>query len=550
MRPWNSHQPVDGLKRAMVSLLVIGLISSAAANAGDGPAAAAGDGARGRFAPGSEVVLKVPELPIFDQGRVISGEDHLTFTVEQSDSGRLLLVSRDKAIRGWAFDDEVVSLERANDYFDQVVLYDKFNLEAYWVLGRLWFYKNDDDRAMADLNRAIGRRCFEADFYLSRSLVNLRKKHIKQALKDCDDVLRLDPESSQGRLVREKAQLANQDYAGAMAALEQAFRLDPTNPYPRANVTAHGADAQEPARGGEKGTSSEGNPASDRRDPQTAAEFVASGEAWFARQEYDKAIKDYNAALKLNPRYAPAYMSRARAWVQKHYRERALADYDAAINLEPANAIYRVARAESWSARGMHEPAMADYAEALRLDPENPSFWVLRGDEWRKDLKLDAAIADFSHAIQLNPKYTPAYIARGNAWKQIRRFDRAIQEFSDLIRMDPQEPVAHQTLARILSTSHEDQFRNGKWALDLATRACELTHWVDPDALDTLATACAETGDFPAAVSWQSLAIKLVRQRFPSALQKKAVSAGGGRGVGVGFEDRLAFYKSKKPIRE
>src|SRR5262249_40843064 len=151
---------------------------------------------------------------------------------------------------------------------------------------------------------------------------------------------------------------------------------------------------------------------------------------------------------------------------------------------------------------------------------------------------------------RLNAKFTPAYIARANTWKQIRRFDRAIQELSDLIRMDPNDPVPHQTLARILATAREDQYRNGKWALEEATRVCELTHWIDPDAFDTLATASAETGDFLSAVKWQNLAIKLVRQRFPSALQKKAISAGGGRGAGVGFDDRLAFYKSKKPIRE
>ena len=123
-----------------------------------------------------------------------------------------------------------------------------------------------------------------------------------------------------------------------------------------------------------------------------------------------------------------------------------------------------------------------------------------------------------------------------------------MQEYSELIRIDPDEPVAHQALARILSTAYENQVRNGKQATDLATRACELTHWVDPDALDTLAAAVAETGDFPAAVRWQTLAVKLVRQRFPSALQKTAVSLAGRRGVG--FEDRLAFYKSKKPLRE
>ena len=292
------------------------------------------------------------------------------------------------------------------------------------------------------------------------------------------------------------------------------------------------------------------NHAAARLEPKTAAEFLASGESWYDKQEYDKAINDYDAALKIDPRYAPAYASRARAWVKKHYRERELADYDTAISLEPGNATYRVARAESWSARGRNAPAMADYAEAIRLDPKNPSIWVSRGNEWRKDHKVDLAIADYNQAIRLDPKYMPAYIARANMWKQIRRFDQAIQEFSDLIRLNPEDPIPHQTLARMLATSHEDQYRNGQLSLQEATRACELSHWIDPDAYDTLAAASAETGDFASAVRWQNLAIKMVRQRFPSALQRKAVSMGGGRGAGVGFEDRLAFYKSKKPVRE
>ena len=66
---------------------------------------------------------------------------------------------------------------------------------------------------------------------------------------------------------------------------------------------------------------------------------------------------------------------------------------------------------------------------------------------------------------------------------------------------------------------------------------------------DTLAAACAEIGEFTAAVRWQTEAIKLIRQRAPSLLLQKAASSGGGQ-RGLGFEDRLSFYKSKKPTRE
>ena len=347
--------------------------------------------------------------------------------------------------------------------------------------------------------------------------------------------------------MREQAELAKVDHARAMAAIERAFRLDPTNPYPRASGPPPPMDTDDLEGLGEDASKPDPNAAA---LPRTAADFVARGESWYAKQEFDKALKDYDAALQLDPRYAPANASRARAWSRKHYRDREIADCTEAVNLDPGNVAYRVARAESWSAQGKHDRAMADYAESLRIAPENPLVWVSRGNEWRKDLKIDAAIADFNQAIRLDPKYIPAYIARANTWKQIRRFDLAIQGFGELIRIDPENAVAHHALARVLATAQEDQFRNGQWALQEATRGCDLSHWVDPDALDTLAAAAAETGDFQSAVRWQNLAITLVRQGFVSALQKKAISMGGGRGIGVGFEDRLAFYKSKKPTRE
>lgn len=80
-----------------------------------------------------------------------------------------------------------------------------------------------------------------------------------------------------------------------------------------------------------------------------------------------------------------------------------------------------------------------------------------------------------------------------------------------------------------------------------ATRSCELTSWTDPDALDTLAAAYAESGDYRSAVEWQTRAIELFRKESTTPLQR-ALNLGGRRGVG--FDDRLAFYKRRRPARE
>ena len=103
MRNRISRWPAHGLTIVSALLILSAALGSALAGPGDTPAGAKGNAALARFAPGSEVVLKVPELPLFDQGNAISGKDHLTFTVERAEAGRLLLVSRDNSIRGWAY---------------------------------------------------------------------------------------------------------------------------------------------------------------------------------------------------------------------------------------------------------------------------------------------------------------------------------------------------------------------------------------------------------------------------------------------------------------
>jgi len=76
--------------------------------------------------------------------------------------------------------------------------------------------------------------------------------------------------------------------------------------------------------------------------------------------------------------------------------------------------------------------------------------------------------------------------------------------------------------------------RDGKRAVELATRVCELTEWKYANPLDTLAAAYAEVGDFDKAVEWQEKASKL----YTDADDRKK------------GEDRLKLYQQRKPYRE
>jgi tetratricopeptide (TPR) repeat protein len=281
--------------------------------------------------------------------------------------------------------------------------------------------------------------------------------------------------------------------------------------------------------------------------PRTAAGPLARASALFERKQYNEAIAAYNAAIQLEPSSAAIYALRARVWGAKHARDHEVADLTEAIRLDPTNTDYLVARARSWSSQGRHEQAMADYDEAVRIRPRAAELYVARGDEWRRHLKLDLALADYNLAIQVAPDDVYGYLRRAMVAKQRRAFGQAVGELTDLTRMAPQNAEVHRALARILATCYKDAFRDGHRAVQEATRACELTNWRDPDCLDTLAAAYAEAGDYDAAVEWQKQALALARKEVTSPMQR-VMNAGGMRGVG--FEDRLAFYKRKRPARE
>jgi tetratricopeptide (TPR) repeat protein len=113
-------------------------------------------------------------------------------------------------------------------------------------------------------------------------------------------------------------------------------------------------------------------------------------------------------------------------------------------------------------------------------------------------------------------------------------YDKAISNYDAAIRLDPEKYVdAYNNLAWIFATCSDKQYRDGKRAVDCATKACELTDWKENVWFDTLAAAYAEAGDFDKAVEWQQKAIDLADERSKDKLRS-----------------RLDLYKAGKPYRE
>src|SRR6266540_1924064 len=87
---------------------------------------------------------------------------------------------------------------------------------------------------------------------------------------------------------------------------------------------------------------------------------------------YDRAIADYDQAIKLKPDDAYAYNSRGLAYSKKGLLDRAIADYDQAIRLKPDVALAYFNRGNAHKNAGNKQSAIADFRKSLEL-PTNPN---------------------------------------------------------------------------------------------------------------------------------------------------------------------------------
>ncbi len=181
------------------------------------------------------------------------------------------------------------------------------------------------------------------------------------------------------------------------------------------------------------------------------------------------------------------------------------------------------------------DKAISDCDEAIRINPRYVPAYIDRGRMWTGEQHYGKAIKDFDEAIRLDPKNASAHFERALACLGMKEYGKATKDFEQALRLDPKKADVHDSFAWLLATCPEATIRDGKRAVKLATTACELSVWKNNNALNTLAAAYAEAGQFDEAVRYQTKALEDPALRGPD---------------GDEFRQRLELYKQKKPYRQ
>jgi tetratricopeptide (TPR) repeat protein len=267
---------------------------------------------------------------------------------------------------------------------------------------------------------------------------------------------------------------------------------------------------------------------------------MSTGLSFAEKGKYDGAIKWYTECLRVAPRYPLAHYLRGVAWYKQGEYDKAIADYTDELRIDAGDPRVYVGRGITWNAKGQYDKAIADFTQALRAkDDSGYYYYSIKNDKYDQTTVFDPKEPSRFQEEFLRLNYADAYFNRGIAWVNKGEFAKAITDYSEAVKLNPKCDDAYALLGWLQATCPDEQYRDGKKAVENANKARQLSGGKNWAVIDTLAAAYAESGDFGKAVESQEEAIQLAnKDKTAKDSHKKKM------------QSRLEQYKTRKPYHE
>jgi protein O-mannosyl-transferase len=181
-----------------------------------------------------------------------------------------------------------------------------------------------------------------------------------------------------------------------------------------------------------------------RKSPHKARPYCNRGVAYSNAGDFERALKDFTAAIALDPNYAEAYHSRGVVLGKQGKLKEAIADFTRAIDIEGALTAAYNNRGSAYGREGELDLAVRDFSRALMIDPNYAEAYKNRGIVYVMQGRVPDGILDFTRAVGSDPHYVEAYLNRGLIYGQEGRLQEAVSDLTRAIALDPSLAVAYQ----------------------------------------------------------------------------------------------------------
>jgi tetratricopeptide (TPR) repeat protein len=358
--------------------------------------------------------------------------------------------------------------------------------------------------AIDDFTQAIKLQPNIAAGYRFRAIAHAESGNVSRAIADLDQAIRLKPDDVQAYFDRGQFFFRQKQYDEALLDCNKGLQFDASH----ADLLALRGRVQE-ARGASEQAEVDLTRAIEATPKQIDHYFVWRADLRLRMGDVKNAIADFDQAVNLVPNNAYAISRRASAYWAERNMEMALADFSRAIELNKEWVWVRNGRGLVYHDQGAYNEALADFNASIAIDPNHGETYEFRAETWYKLARREEAMADLNEAIKFDPQSARLFNRRAMMHYFNREFAKSVRDHTSALKCEPNNGTTFNYLAWVWSTAPDPSVRNGRRALECATRACELTEWQTPGFLDTLAAAHAEVGNFAEAEKWADRAADL-----------------------------------------
>ena len=353
--------------------------------------------------------------------------------------------------------------------------------------------QTDAAKALDDYDRAIELATDKIKYQLARAEFRFGSDDPEAALADVAAIVAEQPDNVQAVMVQAQIQRELEQYDEALASFAKAAELAPHSPLP----------------------------------PQYR------GEIYYDMEEYVKAVEEFSRVLRMDPTIAAALIRRSQAYFALGKMDEALADIEAVLRDNPGMALAHGLRAQALAGQRRMPEAIAEMKLLAAELPGQVDVHFQLALYYVLNEQPQEAIKAYTEAIKLDPQHYLSVRGRGDAHLSLGDHAAAIADFERALELKPEDESMLNNFAWVLATSPDDGVRDGRRAVELATKACELTDYREAYILSTLAAAYAESGDFETARKWSQAAVGM---NDPDHAEQLA--------------EELASYERNQPWRE
>lgn len=241
----------------------------------------------------------------------------------------------------------------------------------------------------------------------------------------------------------------------------------------------------------------------------------------------------YETMIRQDPGRVQLHDDAALLYLELGRGREAAAHLETSVKLKPASAAAHFNFGTALTVAGRLDEAIDQYQQALKLQPTYGAAHNNLGGVFLRLGRSDDALQQFRQALRLDPSNAEAHYNVGSVLRSRGELTEAADQFRQATRLAPDWTPALASLAWLLATAPDAALRDAVQAVSLAERVADLTGRRDASAMDVLAAAYAEAGQFDRAVDTSQSALAL----NPDAALADAIRR------------RLELYRQRRPYR-